>query len=208
MQVLAMNSRGAPPRRRAALAYRSNAVHPQRIRDLVLIVSLAVGLIAVQTVHGADASAADGWSEYGHDAGGTRFSGARQIDRSNVAQLQLVWTARTGALGQHTNLVRKAAFESTAVLIDGRLYLTTPYDHVLALDPQNGSKLWEFDPGVNLDVDYSEVTSRGVAAWLDPRAQAGAFCRRRLFVGTLDARLIALDGLTGKPCEEFGRHGA
>jgi quinoprotein glucose dehydrogenase len=149
----------------------------------------------------------EGWSYYGGDAGGMRYSAARQIDRSNVSQLQPAWTYRTGALDVKTEMVRKAAFEATPILVEGKLLLTTQYDHVIALDPESGKKLWEYDPRVDLSRNYSEVTSRGVAAWVDGKARAGRACRLRIFLGTLDGRLIALDGETGKPCADFRAKG-
>jgi quinoprotein glucose dehydrogenase len=149
-----------------------------------------------------------GWVSYGGDPGGMRYSPARQIDRHNVARLTPVWTYRTGALGAHTEMVRKAGFEATPILVEGKLVLSTPYDHVVALDPVHGTKLWEYDPGVNLQREYSEVTSRGVSAWVDPDARPGRACRLRIYLGTLDARLIALDGETGTPCAKFGAKGA
>ena len=148
-----------------------------------------------------------GWSNYGNDPGGTRYSSARQIDRANVAQLRLAWTYRTGALQQQTDLVHKAAFEATPILIENKLFLSTPYNHVLALDPQTGSKLWEYDAKVDLTKNRSEVTSRGVSAWQESNAQPGHPCRLRIFLGTLDGRLISLDGDTGKPCRDFGTNG-
>ena len=152
---------------------------------------------------GADAS----WPTYGNDPGGTRYSADAQINRSNVNTLKVAWTYRTGANDKPTHLKRKAAFEATPILVDGKLYLSTPYDHVIALDPGSGSKLWEYDPGLNLDGNYSEVSSRGVSAWHDARGKAGQPCRSRIFIGTLDARLIALDGETGKLCADFGASG-
>jgi quinoprotein glucose dehydrogenase len=104
------------------------------------------------------------WPNYGNDPGGTRYSSARQIDRTNVAQLHLAWTYRTGAMDEKTELVRKAAFEATPILIENKLFLSTPYNHVLALDPQSGSKLWEYNAQVDLTKNRSEVTSRGVSA--------------------------------------------
>src|SRR5579863_7412455 len=148
-----------------------------------------------------------GWPTYGNDAGGTRYSAAAQIDRSNVDKLRVAWTYRTGALEQSMRLIRKAAFEATPILVDGKLFLSTPYNHVIALDPGTGAKLWEYDPGVDLERNYSEVSSRGVSAWRDANGKAGKECRLRIFVGTLDARLIALDGATGKLCGEFGANG-
>src|SRR6266404_9299072 len=148
-----------------------------------------------------------GWPNYGSDAGGTRYSNASQIDPSNVAQLKVAWTFRTGANDQPTKLIRKAAFEATPILVDGKLYFTTPYDKVFALNPGTGAKLWEYDPGVNLQRNYSEVASRGVSAWHDTKRKRGQPCRMRILFGTLDARLIALDGETGKPCLDFGTNG-
>ena len=79
-----------------------------------------------------------GWPNYGNDAGGTRYSAANQINRSNVAQLKTAWTYRTGALQPETELNRKATFEATPILVEDKLFLSTPYNHVIALDPQTG----------------------------------------------------------------------
>src|SRR5437773_5087192 len=148
-----------------------------------------------------------GWPNYGNDRGGTRYSLARQIDRSNVGQLKPAWTYRSGALPHDPELDKKAAFEATPILVGGKLFLSTPYDHVIALNPETGAKLWEFDPQLELPYGASEVTSRGVSAWRAPRGKAGQPCALRIFIGTLDARLIALDGATGKPCSDFGSDG-
>ena len=148
-----------------------------------------------------------GWPNYGNDPGGTRYSPAAQINRSNVAQLRVAWTYRTGALDTPTRLIKKAAFEATPILVDGKLFLSTPYNQVIALNPETGVKLWEFDPGIDLQRNYSEVASRGVSAWRDSKAKTGQPCALRIFMGTLDARLIALDGETGKHCADFGSNG-
>ena len=125
-----------------------------------------------------------------------------------MEQLQVAWTFRTGALPHDEELDKKAAFEATPILIEGKLFLSTPYDHVIALNPTTGAKLWEFDPKLEHPYGFSEVTSRGVSAWRDP-APSGTkkVCALRIFIGTLDARLIALDGETGKPCADFGING-
>lgn len=148
-----------------------------------------------------------GWPTYSNDPGGTRYSPAKQIDRNNVSQLKIAWTFRTGALPHDADLDHKAAFEATPILVDGKLYLSTPYDHVIALNPVTGEKLWEFDPKLELPYGASEATSRGVAAWHSASAKSTGPCALRIFIGTLDARLIALDGATGKPCADFGTNG-
>ena len=176
---------------------------------IALRISLIRTLFLCLTVStGAQSSPDAPWAHYGGDAGGSRYSSTQQINRANVAQLKLAWTYRTGALQQETKLIRKAAFEATPILFDNKLYLTTPYNHVIALDPQSGTKLWEYDAQVDLSKEYSEVTSRGVSAWQEPKVVAGKPCQTRILFGTLNARLIALDGNTGNPCLDFGDKGA
>src|SRR5579862_584139 len=148
-----------------------------------------------------------GWTHYGADAGGTRFSPLKQIDRGNVARLKVAWTYHTGAMQPESVSNQKAAFEATPILVNGTLYLSTPFNQVIALDPVSGAEKWKYDPGVKRDQPYSEVTSRGVAAWLDSKAAPRATCSSRIFMGTIDARLISLDGLTGKLCADFGSNG-
>jgi quinoprotein glucose dehydrogenase len=172
--------------------------------------SMVAGIVCTvfaAAVHG-QAKPEAGWPTYGNDAGGTRYSTAAQIDRSNVSRLKVAWTYRTGALDQSKRLIHKAAFEATPILVGGKLFLSTPYSHVIALNPETGEKIWEYDPGVSLERNYSDATSRGVSAWHDGKAKAGEPCGLRIFAGTLDARLIALDGETGKPCSDFGNGGA
>src|SRR5438105_9784763 len=164
-------------------------------------------LLWVVSVAHAQSSADAGWPNYGNDPGGSRYSALQQINRNNVAQIRVAWTYRTGALAHDQELNHKAAFEATPVLIDGKLFLSTPYDHVIALNPETGVKLWEFDPKLELPYGGSEGTSRGVSAWHDSSIKPGQPCALRIFIGTLDARLVALDGATGKPCGDFGAAG-
>ncbi|HEU4438149.1 MAG TPA: PQQ-binding-like beta-propeller repeat protein, partial [Methylomirabilota bacterium] len=180
-----------------------------RCAAALLLATVCVGfprLSAAQTPR-AQPNGDTGWPHYGNDAGGARYSEVAQIDRTNVARLRVAWTYRTGTLGRGGPNDRKAAFEATPILIDGTLFLSTPYNHVIALDPRTGAKRWEYSARLDLSHGYSEVTSRGVSAWRDPRAAPGQPCRLRIFTGTLDARLIALDAESGTPCAEFGAAG-
>ena len=106
-----------------------------------------------------------------------------------------------------TRLNEKAAFEATPILVDGVLYLSTPFNQVIALDPATGAEKWKYDPQVLRTHDYSEVTSRGVAAWTDHTSAKDTPCHLRIFEGTIDARLLAIDGQTGKLCADFGNAG-
>ncbi len=148
------------------------------------------------------AGLAQDWGAYGGDPGGTRYSALKQVTRANVQRLKQVWSYHTKALEPVTQLNEKAAIESTPILVDGTLYLSTPFNKVIALDPGTGAEKWTYDPKVSRSRDYSEVSSRGVAAWTDRAAPDGAPCKLRIFEGTIDARLISIDGRTGHLCGE------
>jgi len=148
------------------------------------------------------------WPAYGRDPGGARHSPLTQIDRDNVARLQNVWTYHTGDISNGQNHPSPTTFQATPLYLFGTLYLSTGFNRVIALDPDTGAERWAFDPKINLDVIRpGGFTSRGVAAWEDPWAPEDAPCRRRIFLATLDARLIALDALTGEPCAGFAKDG-
>jgi quinoprotein glucose dehydrogenase len=148
------------------------------------------------------------WPNYGNDPGGMRHSALSQINRENVAKLKVAWTYHTGDISDGHDGRRRSGFETTPILIDGRLYLTTPFNRVIALDPTTGRELWSYDPRIDQSLDYGDgLINRGAATWLDPLPAAGKVCQRRIFEATLDARLIALDAATGLPCKDFGSSG-
>jgi quinoprotein glucose dehydrogenase len=140
------------------------------------------------------------WPVYGHDAGGARYSPLTAINRKNVAELQVAWTFRTGDAYTPPR-ARSTAFESTPLYIGGILYVTTPLGRVIALDPLTGKERWSYDGKVPKDAGFGDFANRGAAAW---KAPSGAL---RLFLATIDGRLVALDAATGKPAGEFGDNG-
>lgn len=164
------------------------------------------------------------WAHYAADAGGTKYSPALVVHRDNVHRLRVVWKIRAGDFpaavfdpdghragsrreeGTHVSEFR---FESTPIMRNRTLYVSTPLNRVLALDPVSGASRWTFDPKLDRNRRYPEgFTSRGVAVWVDSVGSANATCATRVFLATVDARLIALDGARGAPCEGFGRDGA
>ena len=150
------------------------------------------------------------WTAYGGDAGGTRYSSLTEINESNVHLLKPAWTFRTGELDTYTgtNAIEKAAFEATPILIDNLLYISTPSSRVFAIDPATGKQRWIFDAQVNLKKHYSEIASRGVSAWPTIKNSGNKKIKRRIFIGTIDGRLIAVDASTGKPINNFGNNGS
>ncbi|MBU6248067.1 MAG: pyrroloquinoline quinone-dependent dehydrogenase [Xanthomonadaceae bacterium] len=147
------------------------------------------------------------WSAWGGDAGGSRYAPLKQITSANVAALKPAWTFHTGALARGWESGKKLTFEATPLFVDGTLYFSTATGQVFALDAASGKPRWKYDAHIDGRQGFSELTSRGVTWWRDPTAAAGAVCATRIFFGTVDARLIALDAATGQPCEGFGTHG-
>jgi quinoprotein glucose dehydrogenase len=99
-------------------------------------------------------------------------------------------------------------FESTPIMWGGVLYVTSPRNRVLALDPATGATRWTFDPLVNVSRPYAEgLTSRGLSGWTDTASLQHIPCKQRLFLATVDSRLFAIDALRGTLCGEFGNNG-
>lgn len=147
-------------------------------------------------------SSSDGeWQAWGRSPGGGRFSRLNQIHRGNVAALEPAWTHRCGEISDGTDNRTRTAYECTPLMAEGLLYVTTPFNRVLALDPETGRERWSFDPGLDLRRRYNLWANRGVALW-----RRGG--ERRVLHGTLDGRLIALDAASGKPCPDFGDGGS
>jgi quinoprotein glucose dehydrogenase len=177
-----------------------------------LIIVVIFSMLCLMNIFSFDQAQAaadnkDEWSAYGHDAGGTRYSPLTQVNRQNVNQLKVAWEYHTGAMEVKARSSGKAAFEATPLFVDGTLYLSTPYNRVIALDPETGKERWSYDPKVNLWTSYSEMTSRGVSTWVDAKLKSDAPNRRRIILATIDARLIALDATTGELCKDFGIDG-
>jgi membrane-bound PQQ-dependent dehydrogenase (glucose/quinate/shikimate family) len=148
------------------------------------------------------------WPNYGNDPGGQRYSALTQINRENVAKLKVAWVFHTGDISDGSQGRRRSGFENTPLLVDGTLYLTTPFNRVIALDPATGKQRWAYDPFIDPTLDYGDgLINRGVATWLDAARAPGKPCQRRIFEATLDARLIALDAASGSPCADFGQTG-
>src|SRR5215472_2115890 len=148
------------------------------------------------------------WPYYGGDVGGSRYSRLTEINKSNVAKLKIAWEYHTGDVSDGSGNRRKSAFEATPVVTSGVMYLSTPFNRVIALNPETGRERWSFDPKIDLQAPYSEgLINRGVTPWTDSGRAVGDSCHQRIFLATIDARLFALDAATGQPCSDFGAAG-
>ena len=173
----------------------------------VFVLVCAAMPVTAQSSRPASGSGED-WPYYGHDAGGMRYSPLTQINRENVATLKVAWTFHVGDISDGSGGKKRSGLETTPILVEGTLYLTTGFNRVFAVDPETGKQRWVYDPMIELAGDYGDgLINRGVAAWIDPAPMKIKPCRIRIFETTLDARLIALDSATGQPCLDFGNRG-
>ena len=175
---------------------------------LVAVLGLAAAVGAgspesgfVPGVETADWPTADGGA-------GNRYSPLADITPENVTELDVAWQYRTGDVHAHRDGFAGTAFEATPIMVDGVLYVVTPYSRAIALDAETGAELWTFDPGIDrTDRDHTLVTSRGLSHWRDPAGAPGEPCAARIFLAAFDGRLFALDAANGTPCSGFAEGG-
>jgi quinoprotein glucose dehydrogenase len=146
------------------------------------------------------------WPAYGGSESARRYSPLSQINRDNVAELTRAWTFHTGDLPNERTMDTYAA-ETTPLKVGDTLYLCTPKNIMIALDPETGKQRWRFDPKVPDENIPFTAACRGVAYYAIPNADPSLACARRIIEGTLDARVIAVDANTGAPCADFGSGG-
>lgn len=149
-------------------------------------------------------SATHEWPVYGGDPGGMKYSPLDLIQRGNVRRLELAWRWETGEKRLEEYKTFPGMFEATPVMTGGALYLSTPYNRVVALDPETGRERWSYDPKAYVDGQVPNGTGfvhRGVALWRDPHSGG-----MRVFLNSR-SHLIALDAGTGQPVASFGDNG-
>jgi quinoprotein glucose dehydrogenase len=154
------------------------------------------------------------WPNYGNDPGNTRYSPLTELTKSNVRNLKVAWVYHTGDLSYANTtwngkkVWAKSTFEATPLFVDGTIYVVTPFNRIIALDPETGVEKWTFDPKLDRIGFYGDAfTCRGLATWVDPERQPGDVCRRSIYVATLDGRLVAVDSAGRGPCPAFGANG-
>ena len=166
------------------------------------------------------------WAQYNGDPSGTRYSTAQQINRLNVSRLHEVWRVRIRSSASRSEKLKAAAIqealftpcpscrtnsrrlESTPLMWHRTLYTTAVTGEVYALDPVTGRTKWLFDPVVDTSILYPEgLTTRGLSSWSDSLSIGKSYCRRRIFLTTVDSRILALDAERGSLCRDFGSEG-
>lgn len=160
---------------------------------LAIVVSRATPGLTAQSID---------WPVYGSDAGATKYSSAREINRGNVARLARAWDWATNETPMPDWKVRPGNFQVTPIVVNDTMYVSTSYNRVVALDAGTGRQLWEYDSKA---YEYGQPPNgtgfvhRGVAMWTDGKS-------RRILMNSR-WRLIALDASTGRLIRSFGDTG-
>ena len=143
---------------------------------------------------------ASDWPYYGGDAGGTKYSPLKEINRDNVRRLRPLWTFDFGDSSDGTKAPSRSAFEATPLVVDGVMYITTPFHRLFALDAETGKQLWVYDPKFRPDQRVNLFINRGLAFWRSGK-------QKRIFYGDQEGRVFSVDAATGKADATFGKDG-
>lgn len=146
----------------------------------------------------------DDWTHYGRTPAGQRFAPQTQINPENVARLEVAWTHHSRDLPDEAELRHEREYhsEATPLKIRDTLYTCTPHSFVIAIDATTGEEKWRYEPKAER-AGNPYLVCRGVAY----AEVGGESCARRIYSPTFDARLLALDADTGRPCAGFGDGG-
>ena len=163
----------------------------------VLVRVAVISVLVAATAHGLRAQR--DWPTYGYDAGSTRFSPLTQINTGNGGRLARAWTYRSFVempvqQGQTPSAVRRGS-QASPLVVDGVLYMPTPYGRVVALEAHTGKELWFYQSR------NGAITQRGVEYWAgDPASKSAPM----ILFSTNDGHLVGLDAATGQPVSTFG----
>ena len=168
----------------------------------LLLTLWGCALLALPTAAHAQYGATNGeWHSYGGDLGSTKYSPLDQINATNFSDLRLAWRWQsadgaldTEAIQAQGSRVQVRMFQATPLMVNGVLYLSTAMHQVAAVDATTGETLWVHDPQAYLGGPPTHFNnSRGVAYWQDGDDA-------RIFFGTNEGYLLALDATTGQDC--------
>ena len=148
------------------------------------------------------------WAAYGGVQGGGRYSALDQINRDTVEGLRVAWTHSTGHAAKAAAMGSGASYQITPLFVNDLLYICTPLNRILALDPGRGIDVWVYDPHEKLFADKAvPSTCRGVTYWQATDIDRDAVCEKRIFKGDRTGRIFAVDADSGEVCLDFGTGG-
>lgn len=188
------------------------------IRIAPLALALALGALpasaqttapaAPQTPAASPGPEAQTWSTFHGNLAAQKYSTASQITPENVGSLEKAWEVHTGDVSDGTDGTPPSFFNATPLFVNDTVYIGTPFYRIMALDPGTGQSKWVYDSQSTLKaLTQPGLKTRGVSYWQAANPQPGTACEKRVYLGTMDARIHAVDADTGQPCTDFGDNG-
>ncbi|MDQ1902288.1 pyrroloquinoline quinone-dependent dehydrogenase [Paracoccus sp. WLY502] len=147
------------------------------------------------------------WKTFHGNAMAQKYSASTQITPENVGDLEKAWEIHTGDVSDGSGELVGTVWSATPILANDLLYVGTPFYRIFAVRPDTGEVVWTYAPDdtVLKPLTQPELKNRGVTYWED--AGASGPCAKRVYIGTMDAHLHAVDADTGQLCADFGDGG-
>ena len=156
----------------------------------------------------SSAALAGGIATFNGDLKADKFVDQKQIAPDNVTRLVKAWEVHTGDVSDGSGKTPATVWSATPLFVNNTVYVSTPFYRIFALDPASGHVKWIFDPRSGRKaLTQPALKTRGVAYWQSASPQPGQSCQKIVYLGTMEAKLYAVDADDGKPCEAFGDHG-
>jgi len=150
----------------------------------------------------------DGWYTFNGNLEDQKYSPADQINPQNVGELQKVWEVHTGDVSDGSGKIALTDWSATPLFVNDTVYVSTPFYRIFAIAPDTGKVKWTYDTHSSLAaVTQPDLKTRGVAYWQAASPKPGAACQKIVYIGTMDAKLHAVDADSGKKCEGFAKDG-
>ncbi|WP_116133350.1 PQQ-binding-like beta-propeller repeat protein [Tropicimonas sp. IMCC34043] len=146
------------------------------------------------------------WDTFNGTLAATKYSPVTSFTPQSVGKLKQAWSIHTGDLADGSGTLPETIWSATPIYANGLIYVGTPFYRILALNPATGEQVWSFDTQTELaPLTQPGLKNRGVAYW--DSGETGT-CGKRIFMGTMDAHLFAVDADTGTPCADFADGGS
>lgn len=148
------------------------------------------------------------WDSFHGQLNAQKYSPLKQITADNVSKLEKVWEFHTGDVSDGKGKTPATVWSATPVFANDTIYIGTPFDRLIALDPGTGKEKWHYDTKAPREALTQPVLkNRGVSYWQSKNQVTGQACQKIIYMGTVDGKLYALDADSGKPCEKFADKG-
>ena len=148
------------------------------------------------------------WDSFHGQLNAQKYSPLTQITADNVGKLTKVWEFHTGDVSDGKGDTPATVWSATPIFANDTLYIGTPFDRLIALDPGTGKEKWHYDTKSSRKALTQPVLkNRGVSYWQAKNPVSGEACQKMVYMGTVDGKLFALDADSGKPCSGFADNG-